>query len=336
MSAAAAAAGILLVAIALVDLAWTTVGAGSGAGPLTARIASALWHAALAVHRRRPSHSFLSSAGVIVVFAVLAVWIVLALAGWSLVFAASEGAVRATDSGRAADFVERLYFTGYTVLTLGNGDFRPGHGVWQLATVAATGTGLIIVTLSITYVVPVAAAAASRRQLASYISTLGATPEEIVANGWNGSSFSDVSQHLVALTPLVLASRQQHLTYPVLHYIHSQDRESAAAPNIANLSQALHLFRHGVRPGHRPSSPVLEPLEQAVDSFLATLHGAHLRPTTPIPAPDLDAVRATGISVVDADSYERADAGAERRALLGGLLANGGWPTPFSSGGRPG
>lgn len=61
--------------------------------------------------------------------------------------------MRSTATGNPAGTVERLYFTGYTVFTLGNGDFRPGAGTWQLATVAATGTGLVLITLAITYAV---------------------------------------------------------------------------------------------------------------------------------------------------------------------------------------
>jgi len=324
---ALAGAGLAAVAVALVDLAWTTVAAGSGAGPISGRLAAGLWQVALAAHRRRPSHTLLSVAGISTVFSVLALWIALVLAGWLLVFAASDGAVRVSQTSAAADLFSRAYFVGYSVFTLGNGDYRPGAGVWQLATVLAAGTGLVLVTLSITYLVPVASAVALRRQLASTVTALGSSPHEIVTTAWDGDAFTDLSRHLVDLGTLVETSRQQHLTYPVLHYFHSRSPDSAAAPNLTNLTQALHLLCHGVAPAVRPAPAVLVPLERTLDAFLSTLRSAHLDPAEPLPPPALTPLADAGIPTVEAALYAGADEPTEhRRALLAGLLADDGWP----------
>ena len=328
MTAALAAAGLAVVVVALVDLAWTTVAAGSGAGPISGRLAAGLWRAALAVHRRRPSHTLLSVAGVSTVFSVLALWIGLVLAGWLLVFAASDGAVRVSQTSEPADLVGRAYFVGYSVFTLGNGDYRPGAGLWQLATVLAAGTGLVLVTLSITYLVPVASAVALRRQLASTVTALGSTPQEIVTTAWDGHAFTGLSRRLVDLGALIETSRQQHLTYPVLHYFHSRSPDSAAAPNLTNLTHALHLLRHGVAPDVRPAPAVLVPLERTLDAFLSTLRRAHLDPHQPLPLPGLAPLTAAGIPTVAPAVYAAADeATCRRRALLAGFLIDDGWPT---------
>lgn len=320
------AVGLVLVAASLIDLIWTAVAAGSGAGPITGRLAGTVWRSALALHRRRPSHALLSFSGVTTVLVVMAAWISLVLGGWMLVFTASSGAVRVADSQMPADFIGRIYFTGYTVFTLGNGDYVPGEGFWQLATVLAVATGLILVTLSITYLVPVASAVAERRQLASYINSLGTDPHEITIGGWSGGNFNGLTQHLVSLTSLLHTSAQHHLTYPVLHYFHSQDRQSAAPPNIVNLSQALLLLREGVDPDVRPDAALLEPLDRAIAVFLNTLHGARLAPGIPLPRPTLDPLRNVGIPVVGDDDYVASAASSEnRRGLLAGLLADDGW-----------
>lgn len=319
--------GVVLVGAALIDLAWTTVAAGSGAGPLTGRLAAGLWRTALSIHGRWPSHTFLSVAGVGVVLAVLGAWIAMVLTGWSVMFNAADGAVRNSDTGAPAAVVARLYFVGYTVFTLGNGDYQPGSGLWQLATVLATGTGLILVTLAITYLVPVASAVTMRRQLSSFIASLGSSPQEIVATGWDGTGFGGLSQYLVALTPLIETSRQQHLTYPVLHYFHSHDAQSAAAPNVTNLAQAMLLLQAGVAPEVRPPAPAVEPLVRSLDAFLGTLRSAHLDPAEPLPPPSLEPLRQIGIPTVTDDDYARVgDNSRERRALLAGFLADDGWP----------
>lgn len=321
-----AAAGLLLVAVALLDLAWTAVAAGSGAGPIARRLASWTWSAALALHRRRPSHARLAFVGVTIVFIVLGAWLALALGGWSLVFAATDGAVRNATSGNPAGLVERLYFTGYTLFTLGNGDFKPGSGTWQIATATAAGTGLILVTLSLTYLVPVASAVAQRRSLASYIHSLGDDAQQVLTRAWTGQDFGALTQHLTALTPLVHTAREQHHTYPVLHYFHSTDRASAAAPNIVVLAQAVDLLRHGVTEQVRPPASAVEPLDLALTRFLTTLSESFISPAgTPLAPPTLQPLRDAGIPTDDSLYQARNDANAERRAQLAALLADDGW-----------
>ena len=321
-----AAVGLLSVAVALVDLAWTAVAAGSGAGPIARRLASRTWSAALALHRRRPSHARLAFAGVTIVFIVLGAWLALALCGWTLVFASTDGAVRNATSGDPADLVDRVYFTGYTLFTLGNGDFKPGSGTWQIATVAAAGTGLMVVTLSLTYLVPVASAVAQRRSLASYIHSLGEDAQQVLTRAWTGQDFGALTQHLTALTPLVHTAREQHHTYPVLHYFHSTDRASAAAPNIVVLAQAIDLLRYGVTEQVRPPTSAVGPLDLALNRFLATLSDSFMSPTgTPLAPPALQSLCDVGIPTDESLYQAGNESNPERRAQLAALLADDGW-----------
>jgi hypothetical protein len=320
--------GLLVVCAGLFDATWTTVATGSGAGPISGRLAGWLWQGALALHRRRPSHRGLAAAGVAIVVAVFVTWVALVLGGWALVFASTDSAVRSAESGRSADLLERLYFTGYTVFTLGNGEFRPGSGAWQLLTVAATATGLVLVTLAITFLVPLAGAAAGRRQLGSTIASLGTGPHEIVIGAWTGAGFGTLSQHLVALTSLVHATRQEHLTYPMLHYFHSRAPADAAAVGVTHLGQALQLLDHGVAAEVRLDPAATGPLGRAIDGFLETLEGVHIAADVPpVAAPDLEPLRAAGIPTVDDAAYARAVPASEsQRALLAALLTEDGWP----------
>ncbi|MBN2621853.1 MAG: two pore domain potassium channel family protein [Acidimicrobiales bacterium] len=328
MSVLLLVAGVLVVFVALFDAAWTTVATASGAGPISRRLAPWLWGRALALHHRRPSHGGLAAAGVGIIVAVFLTWIGLVLSGWALVFASSDGAVRAASTGRSADLVERLYFTGYTVFTLGNGEYRPGLGWWQILTVVATATGLVLVTLAITFLVPLAGAAAGRRQLASTVASLGEGPHAIVANAWTGRGFGTLSQHLVALTSLVHATRQEHLTYPMLHFFHSETPGSAAAVGITHLGQALQLLDHGVAADVRLDPAATGPLGRAIDGFLETLEGVHISAdASPLVAPDLEPLRAAGIPTVDDATYAQAAPASEpQRRLLAALLGEDGWP----------
>jgi len=102
----------------------------------------------------------------------------------------------------------------------------------------------------------------------------------------------------------------------------------AAAPNLTNLAQALHLLRHGVAPEVRPAPAALIPLERTLDAFLSTLRQAHLDPALPLALPSLTPLTDSGIPTVGAAVYAGADEPTRRRrALLAGFLRDDGWPT---------
>lgn len=319
--------GLLLVAAALLDQAWTTVAAGHGGGPLTRRLAAGLWRMALRLQRRFPKRGILAAAGPTIIFTVFGAWVATVLVGWSLVYLSAEGAVRNSNTHLPGGTVDRIYYAGFTVFTLGTGDYRPGSGVWQMATVAATLTGLVLVTLGITYLVPVAAAVTQRRQLANTIASLGGTGEDIVLGAWDGNGFGSLLEHLRSLLPDLITTRQRHLTYPVLHYFHSVDRGSAAAVQLTHLIRAVEVLRLGVAPDVRPDRLTLEALHRAMGWFLETLAEAFIRPhEDAVPAVSLSALRAAGIPTVSDVEYAAAvDTTERRRRLLAGFLIDDGW-----------
>lgn len=326
MTAALALTGTALIVAVLLEVTWTTVAAGSGAGPFTSRLTRILWRGALAVHRRREGGTFLVAAGVAIVVSVLVTWVAALLLGWVLVFASSDGAVRAASTGIPGDLVDRIYFAGYTMLTLGLGDQVPGAGIWQLATVLATGTGLVLVTLSITYLVPVASAVVQRRQLAAQIASLGGTAHDIVLRGWNGTDFGSLGQNLSMLSSSLHTVRLQHLTYPVLHFFHSQSRHDAAAIHLTNLDQAIGLLRYGVSDAVSPDAQTLAALQNGIDEFLATMEGIHITDDAhPIAPASLEPLDQAGIPTDPSTYRAHVDDNERQRRLLASYLHDDGW-----------
>lgn len=322
--------GLAAVIVVVVDVVWTAAAAGSGAGPLSGRLSALMWRGALGVGRAAdgPRHRFLTVAGIGVVVIVVLAWAATACGAWWVVFSAADGAVVDAASGKPANLVERAQFAGANFITLGSDELSAGPGAWQFAPIGATATGVVFVTLAISYFVPVASALAERRQLGAYISSLGETPEELVRRGWTRGGFAALEQHLVALTPLVHSLGERHLTYPVLQYFHSGRRErTSTALTLVVLDQALTLLRSGVAPESRPDPALLDPLARAVGWYLDTVQGALV---TDAPAPlspaGLDALRQAGIPTVDDDEYQSAvEEQAPRRCQLASLLDDEGW-----------
>lgn len=317
--------GLSLLIFVVVDLVWTTLFLGGG--PLTRRLSNSLWQQMLRRHHDQPDYQLPAPAGLLIILLTISVWMVLIWLSWTLIFNMVEGAVVGTTSNEPADFWARAYFTGFTLITLGVGDYRPIGAVWQMATVAAAANGFFLVTLAITYLLPLIQAVVQKRQTAAYISSLGETPDDIILNAWTGSDFGRLGDHLVTLAPRLMELGQSHLAYPVLHTFHSGERETAVAPSIAALDEALTMLRHGVDKKVRPDGSTLFPLRAAITKFLTTVGGiSNQEKMDAPPPPSLNRLRAHGIPVLDDEDFVRdLDEQTDRRRSLVAMVRSEGW-----------
>ena len=232
-------AGVLVLLATTVDLFATVAQPGRHGGFLATRLVDLAWRGALRLHSAWPSHRRLAAAGVMCVVAVPLCWMASMWLGWSLVFASSDGAVVDARTGEPADWASRSYYAGYSLFTSGLGDKVPGGDSWEIMTVLTTAMGLGLVTLAITYLVPVVQAGTARRSFARQISRLGTTPRGIVDRCWRPPGTTVLADAAADMLPRLELLTEQHLTYPVLHYLHSIDENTAFAPRIAALHSAM-------------------------------------------------------------------------------------------------
>lgn len=321
--------GVVMLVVAGVDVVWTVVAAGSGAGPLTSRLSALAWRVALRLGRREDGsrHALLGVFGLSIVIGMLVSWVVVAFAAWLLIASAYDGAVLLTESGAPADLFERASFVGVNLFTLGSSDLQAGDGLWQILPTAVAATGVVALTLGVSYLVPVAAAVTDRRQLAQYILSLGRTPELVLTCAWDGESFGSLGEHLVALTPMVHLTGEHHLTYPALAYFHSGRDDASSSLSVVVLNDALALLRHGVEPAVRPDRAALDTLDRTMGTYLRIVGGPSIvGDVAPLPPPALAPLREAGIPTVSDAAFEAAMAAdVDRRRLLTGLLVHDGW-----------
>lgn len=326
MTALLAALGALLVGVALYDGLKTTLSAQGGA-PVTSALSAGLW----AVLGRGPAHGLRRrAAGGTILAAVPVAWTLTLWAGWTLLFASATGAVVDASSNAPADIPARVYFVGFTLFTLGNGDYVPGGPVWRVLTAVASFTGLFLVTLAITYLLPVVQAVAEKRALAGRIHSLGATGAEIAAQArGHGSSLERQIESVAADLTL---HAERHLVYPVVHYFQSHGPRTALAPRLAALSDALLLMRHGLPEADRPDPTALGSLEGALDGYLDIVRGTLASPSKDAPPPPI--ARSLPRAADEADrALAAASQDRERqRRLLRAIVGQSGheWPV-----GRP-
>ena len=321
--------GIALIFTAVADLLWTTFWADRGAGPVSSHLTSWTWRSMRAVIPRN-RHRLLSISGPITLALILLAWVTLLWSGWTLVFAADAESVLGTHNKRPASWTGRIYFVGYTLFTLGNGDFSPKEGVWQIATSLAAGSGLSLLTLAVTYVLSILSAVVQKHSLATQVAGLGGCGEELLLHAWNGRDFSGLEFPLNTYSSQLSAVTEQHLAYPVLHYYHAAKAERSLPVSVAALDEALALLRYGVPENVRPNPAVLRVSRQAVQGFLDSLNTAFMRPDeeTP-PRPALSSLREAGIPTVNDEEFARALEGErERRRKLLGLVRDDAWEWP--------
>jgi hypothetical protein len=296
--------GSLLVIAVSIDVLHTTIHV-AGSGFLTRRLNHLLWK----VLPRHPK--VITLAGPFIMIATVVVWFLLFWLGWSLVFAAGSASVVSDPSNTAADIFSLIYFVGFSIITLGVGDYAPNGPVWQILTVLAAASGFFVVTLVISYLLPLVSAVVEQRQLAAYIHSLGSKPEEVLELAWNGEDYTNLTSHLTSLTPVVHRQTYLHLAYPVLHYFRSAHRRSAVAPAIAVLDDALTLLIHRVPPEQKPHDCHIKPLRCAIFELLQTLRAAR--------------IIAAGNEPPVIEGVEMPQQVQEHRRLLAGWLEDQGW-----------
>ncbi len=312
--------GVALLVVTVTDLLWTTLWVEGGAGPLTTRVMSWTWRTTRTVGGRRPR--VLTLAGPLTLLLGLAVWIGLLWAGWTLVFAGAENSLIDTRDTGPISWIERLYFVGYSLFTMGNGDFTPKDGIWQIVTALTTATGMLFITLIVSYVISVLEAVTQKRAFASNVSGLGQRGETIVRTAWNGETFRGLELPLNSFTGDINELATKHKAYPILHYFYSDQRTYATVLSIVALDEALTLLRFGVPESERPSKAVLENARSSVGNYieLVTSSFGHTAGQAP-PSPDLDIVREADVPTVADETFAKALAeSAERRKRLLGLV----------------
>ena len=318
--------GGVLIGATLLDIIWTVLGTHGG-GPLTKHLARALWHCAVGLHWRKKNHRLLSFAGSAILSLIVLFWVVMVWLGWVVVFTATPASIVETSSSAAVDVLGRIYFIGYSMFTIGNGDLRPNGPWWRIAMSLVGFTGLGSVTLAITFLLEVLAAVVHKRALGVYISDLGGTPKKILERAWNGEKFEALEQHFVQITGMIHLYVEQHLAYPVLHYYHSEEKRPAATLRLAGLHETVVLLAEGTDPSVRLPRMITDPLRDAVGGLAQVVGGETVQPERRAPEdPSLDVLRELNIPAIDDETF-RAAIGEERkiRRFLIALLHDDGW-----------
>lgn len=316
--------GLVITALATHDVLFTTF-APNGASHISGRVTSITWKTIHFISVKAGRRSILNGAGIVIICTILLSWVTMIWIGNALIFSADPQAVVHSSTRAAASYTDRIYYAGYVLSTLGIGDFKAGSSGWQIYTAIVSFYGLMLITIAISYMVPVISAVTDRRTLSIQIASLGHCPESILLNHWDGKDFKNLENSLFSLKEKIALHGQLHLSYPILQYFQNNKKITALMPNIVALDEALYILHYLVPEQIRPKRHVLEPMRIIVRSFFDSLATtSSFKEVENIPAIRTEKLECAAVPLLTL-SGEQLNELNKRRLFLKSILNNSGW-----------
>ena len=170
------ALGVLLYFAVVIDIIKTTLSMNGG-GWFTSPFSHGVWTLFLKLSGSNGRSRLLEQVGYLLLVFIVVLWIVGLWGSFFLLLLSQSDSVLSSSTKVPADIWEKLYYAGFTVSTLGIGDYIPATNEWSIVTDVYSFTGLAFITMSITYFVPVLSGVIQKRNLGIIISSFGESPQ---------------------------------------------------------------------------------------------------------------------------------------------------------------
>ncbi|GHA81909.1 ion channel [Pontibacter akesuensis] len=321
--------GALVFALTALDIIKTTF-SSNGGGMITSLVSKGVYKAIFLTAGKKGRSKLLGYAGPAVLVSILLVWIAGFWLGFFVALLSETDSVVHSVTKTPAGTVEKLYYAGFTLSTLGIGDYVASNDFWRIVTDVAAYSGLVFITTSITYFLPVLSAVGLQSTLSLYISGMGKTPQQMLTKSWNGKDFSSFFDNTSDLCQMLIKHTMNHHSYPVIHHFHNSQPKLSITPAIVLLDEAYQLLGNALQQDVAVDEVKMSMLQTALDSYLEVVREGFLKNASPnekAPVPDLRLLEEKRIPLKGKEAvrhYFEQDLG-ERRKLLTALLEMDGW-----------
>jgi hypothetical protein len=293
--------GIIVLGITSYDILWTILSA-SEAGSLSYLIMRFYKGITRFFPRHIPfTHNIIRSIGLFSFLTSILVWFILFWLGWSLIFVAVETSIISSYNLARTGVIEKVYYIGYMIFTAGLGDYKPVGSTFQILSVLANATGIILVTITIAYLLSATGAVMRQRQMAGHISAIGSSPIAILINAWNGKDFRGLEKPLSAISRNITVCAQQLLRFPLIFNFHSIEKDYSPTVRLATLDELVTIIECGLPPHLHIDKLVLVQCRKTVDQFLSASEkaiGIHFDSQYDVPIPSLENLERNGLPLV--------------------------------------
>lgn len=314
--------GIILILLFFWDILLTTISM-EGGGKVTDFLMNRLWRLFLFSGGYDGRRKRLDFAGMYMVVVLVLFWGMNLWVGVFLIFASNPQSIVHADTETAATLAEKFYYAGYVLTTMGLGDFKPINATWGILSSFFSFLGLVMITLVVSYILPVLSKEIERKQFSLFINNLGETPQELLLYFWNGKDFSSLNSVSKDLHLQILHISQSHLAYPILHYFHSSNKSNSLVVSLCLIDEALYLLFNHIAPDQWDEKEIL-PLWKALGSYLSSMEKAYKievhQKRNYTPEPNLDALAEARVRLArnQVENKQRSDLWYE-------LLRSKGW-----------
>lgn len=232
------AIGLLVIVVTFLDFFHTTL-SGNGFGFLSRWLNRTL-NALILQNRNR---FWFKYSGLIHLLMTASMWLCLLFFATFLIFTSGQEMVINGITQIPADGPERFYFTGYLLSTLGIGDFIPGNTTAVFLSGILAFSGFILISTGITYLLSVVTAVLKMKELAFFIVSIGEDIEEMYNFFKQQDELSSLMSDASQLRHQILSNASNYLSFPMVTYFLSRDRNSTLIVQLGRLYEVLSVIQ---------------------------------------------------------------------------------------------
>ena len=220
-------AGATLLALIIFDIYATVLHSSARYGPVGESLNRSVWRLARGLSfrlARARRHRLLNMIGPLLLPLLIAVYVVLSVLAYALIYyphvpAGFTYGVEHRESG----WVDAVYFSGVTLTTVGYGDMVPRLTALRFVALFEAASGLVVISLAITYMLTVYAALERKRAIAVSLyhqAGEGADVAGLIAHHFVEGRFYGLRDALRTVTRDLQGLLESHIDHPVIHYFH--------------------------------------------------------------------------------------------------------------------
>jgi hypothetical protein len=216
--------GVGLIFLSLIDIYLTVLFPRLGSSVLSLSLGKAIWCIFQAIATILPfkKEKVLSHSGPILIVITIIVWVCLLVFGFAFIFWLELGFdIQASEGETPTDFITALYYSGFSLTTLGTGDLVPKTDIQRLLMLLESALGFSIFTLTITYLLSVYSALTRRNTFALSLhhrSAGRADAVEILARLGSGGELNGIQQDISNMARDLINLLESQHSYPALLY----------------------------------------------------------------------------------------------------------------------
>lgn len=258
-----------IVLAVLYDVIVTVISHG-GAGPITSIWTKWLWRGVLTLKYKHGIQWPIRMAGPGMLIGIVTVWYLMFYLCWFFMITMGNYAIKNPNSSEAVSTSDVLYFIGSSFSTLGIGDLVPSGPPWTLLTTVGALLMSSLISLSISYFIPVLSAVVKRRYTATQLKLIGATPQDVLDKAWTKPDSNLLNGQVISLLHSCTECAYQAHLYPVLAYFYSSRELQGLSSSVLNVLDAVAVQKlRENRSGNLPD-PVLDYIFNTIREFATT------------------------------------------------------------------